>query len=87
MLRPTARYVRADDGVAIAHSTVGDGPVPIVVVAPMLGQLEIACEEPAFEQFVSGLAAGATVVLFDRRGSGLSGHGPVRSSGSSSPGT
>jgi hypothetical protein len=45
VLRPTARYVGADDGVVIAYSTVGDGPVPIVVVAPMLGQLEIAWEE------------------------------------------
>lgn len=75
MLRPTARYVRADDGVAIAYATVGDGPVPIILVAPMMGQLEIAWEEPAFEQFVSRLAVGATVVLFDRRGSGLSDHG------------
>jgi pimeloyl-ACP methyl ester carboxylesterase/DNA-binding CsgD family transcriptional regulator len=75
VLRPTARYARADDGVAIAYSTVGDGPVPIVIVAPMMGQLEIAWEEPAFEQFVSRLAVGATVVLFDRRGSGLSDRG------------
>jgi pimeloyl-ACP methyl ester carboxylesterase/DNA-binding CsgD family transcriptional regulator len=75
VFRPTARYVRADDGVAIAYSTVGDGPVPIVIVAPMMGQLEMAWEEPAFEQFVSRLAVGATVVLFDRRGSGLSDRG------------
>ena len=72
VLRPTVLYARADDGVAIAYSTVGDGPVPIVVVAPLIGQLEIAWEEPAFEQFMTRLAVGATVVLFDRRGSGLS---------------
>lgn len=74
MLRPTVSYARADDGVAIAYSTVGEGPVPVVVVAPLIGQLETAWEEPAFEQFVTRLAVGATVVLFDRRGSGLSDH-------------
>jgi pimeloyl-ACP methyl ester carboxylesterase/DNA-binding CsgD family transcriptional regulator len=74
VLRPTVSYARADDGVAIAHSTFGGGPVPIVVVAPLIGQLEIAWEEPAFEQFITRLAVGATVVLFDRRGSGLSDH-------------
>jgi pimeloyl-ACP methyl ester carboxylesterase/DNA-binding CsgD family transcriptional regulator len=60
--------------VAIAYSTFGDGPVPVVVAAPLIGQLEIAWEEPAFEGFISRLAVGATVVLFDRRGSGLSDH-------------
>jgi pimeloyl-ACP methyl ester carboxylesterase/DNA-binding CsgD family transcriptional regulator len=74
VLRPTVSYARADDGVAIAYSTVGEGPVPVVVVAPLIGQLETAWEEPAFEQFVTRLAVGATVVLFDRRGSGLSDH-------------
>jgi pimeloyl-ACP methyl ester carboxylesterase/DNA-binding CsgD family transcriptional regulator len=74
LLRPTVSYARADDGVALAYSTFGDGPVPIVVVAPLIGQLEIAWEEPAFEQFISRLAIGATVVLYDRRGSGLSDH-------------
>jgi pimeloyl-ACP methyl ester carboxylesterase/DNA-binding CsgD family transcriptional regulator len=74
VLRPAVSYACADDGAAIAYSTVGDGPVPIMVVAPLIGQLEIAWEEPAFEQFVSRLAVGTTVVLFDRRGSGLSDH-------------
>jgi pimeloyl-ACP methyl ester carboxylesterase/DNA-binding CsgD family transcriptional regulator len=76
VLRPEVRYARAADGVAIAYSTFGDGPVPIVVAAPLIGQLEIAWEEPAFEGFISRLAVGATVVLFDRRGSGLSDHAP-----------
>jgi pimeloyl-ACP methyl ester carboxylesterase/DNA-binding CsgD family transcriptional regulator len=68
------RYARADDGVAIAYSTVGDGPVTIVFVAPLISQLEIAWEEPAFEHFITRLATGACVILFDRRGSGLSDH-------------
>jgi hypothetical protein len=36
MLRPEVRYTRAGDGVAIAYSVVGDGPVTIVVVSPLI---------------------------------------------------
>ena len=74
MLRPAVRYARTDDGVAIAYSTVGDGPVTIVFASPLISQLEIAWEEPAFENFITQLATGARVILFDRRGSGLSDH-------------
>ena len=72
MLRPEVRYARAADGVAIAYSVVGDGPVTIVVVSPLISQLELAWEEPALEHFWSRFAACARLVLFDRRGAGLS---------------
>jgi pimeloyl-ACP methyl ester carboxylesterase/DNA-binding CsgD family transcriptional regulator len=72
VLRPIIRYTRTVDGVAVAHTEVGDGPIPIVVAAPLIGQLEIAWEEPAFEQFMTRLTVGTRVLLFDRRGSGLS---------------
>jgi pimeloyl-ACP methyl ester carboxylesterase/DNA-binding CsgD family transcriptional regulator len=72
MLRPEVRYARAGDGVAIAYSVVGDGPVTIVVVSPLVSQLELAWEEPALEHFWSRFAACARLVLFDRRGVGLS---------------
>ncbi len=68
MLRPEVRYARAGDGMAIAYSVVGDGPVTIVVVSPLISQLELAWEEPALEYFWSRFAACARVVLFDRRG-------------------
>jgi pimeloyl-ACP methyl ester carboxylesterase/DNA-binding CsgD family transcriptional regulator len=72
MLRPEVRYARAGDGVAIAYSVVGDGPVTIVVVSPLVSQLELAWEEPALEHFWSRFAACTRLVLFDRRGVGLS---------------
>jgi pimeloyl-ACP methyl ester carboxylesterase/DNA-binding CsgD family transcriptional regulator len=76
VLRPTVRYARTNDGVAIAYSTVGHGPVTIVFASPLISQLEIAWEEPAYEHFITRLATGARVILFDRRGSGLSDHAP-----------
>ena len=76
MLRPAVSYARTHDGVAIAYSTVGNGPVTIVFVSPLISQLEIAWEEPAYEHFITRLATGARVILFDRRGSGLSDRTP-----------
>jgi pimeloyl-ACP methyl ester carboxylesterase/DNA-binding CsgD family transcriptional regulator len=77
MLRPEVRYARAGDGVAIAYSVVGEGPVTIVVVSPLISQVELAWEEPALEHFWSRFAACARVVLFDRRGAGLSDRSPA----------
>ena len=68
VLRPEVRYARADDGVMIAYSVAGDGPVTMVVISPLISQLELAWEEPALEHFWSRFAACARVVLFDRRG-------------------
>ena len=72
MLHPEVHYGSADDGAAIAYATVGSGPVSLVLVSPMVSQLEVALEEPAYEQFISRLASWAQVVMFDRRGTGLS---------------
>jgi pimeloyl-ACP methyl ester carboxylesterase/DNA-binding CsgD family transcriptional regulator len=77
MLRPEVRYTRAGDGVAIAYSVVGEGPVTILVVSPLISQVELAWEEPALEHFWSRFAACARVVLFDRRGAGLSDRSPA----------
>src|SRR5262249_39901818 len=72
MFRAEVRYVRPHDGVFIAFSVIGDGPVTIAFVSPMVSHLEVAWEEPALEHFMSGLATCGRVLLFDRRGTGLS---------------
>ena len=56
---------------------VGEGPVTIVVVSPLISQVELAWEEPALEHFWSRFAACARLVLFDRRGAGLSDRSPA----------
>jgi pimeloyl-ACP methyl ester carboxylesterase/DNA-binding CsgD family transcriptional regulator len=69
---PDVSYARTHDGLSIAYTTVGDGPVTVVFAPGLLSQVEIAWEEPAFARFVRSLAAYLRVVLFDRRGVGLS---------------
>jgi pimeloyl-ACP methyl ester carboxylesterase len=70
--RPEVHYARADDGAAIAYSAAGQGPVTLVLVFPMTGQVEMVLEEPAWASFVRRLTSCTKVILFDRRGTGLS---------------
>ena len=56
MIRPKVQYARADDGVTIAYSAFGEGPVTIVMISPLISQVEVAWEEPSFEHFMSRLA-------------------------------
>ena len=81
VLRPEVRYARADDGASIAYSVVGDGPVTIVLVSPLVSHVEIIWEEPALEHLISRLGVCSRVVVFDRRGIGLSDASPGRGEG------
>ncbi|HEX7292368.1 MAG TPA: alpha/beta fold hydrolase [Conexibacter sp.] len=68
---PETRYARAGD-VHIAYQVVGDGPVDVVYVPPQLQQVEHLWTEPRVAAFFERLARFSRLVLFDRRGTGLS---------------
>jgi class 3 adenylate cyclase len=72
---PDVQYARSGD-VAIAYQVVGEGPLDLVFVRGSVADLLAAWEEPRFLEHVEGLASFARVLLFDKRGSGLS--DPVR---------
>jgi pimeloyl-ACP methyl ester carboxylesterase/class 3 adenylate cyclase len=68
---PEVRYARSGD-VSIAYSVVGDGPFDLVFVSGwVLSVLESAWEGPAADS-LSRLAAFSRLILFDKRGTGLS---------------
>ena len=69
---PPTRYAVTDDGVHIAYQTVGDGPLDIVFVHSFVSHVEIFWELPSFERFIRELSASARVIIFDKRGVGLS---------------
>ena len=71
MQPPETRYARAGD-VHIAYQVVGDGPVDVVYVPPQLQQLEHLWAEPRVAAFFARIARFARLILFDRRGTGLS---------------
>ena len=51
---------------------MGDGPRDLVLVPGFVSNLELAWEHPRYERFMRRLASFARVIVFDKRGSGLS---------------
>jgi class 3 adenylate cyclase len=66
------RYARASDGVSIAYQVLGDGPRDLVWVPGWISHVEAAWEEPTLARFFERLAAFSRLILFDKRGTGLS---------------
>jgi pimeloyl-ACP methyl ester carboxylesterase/class 3 adenylate cyclase len=69
---PDTHYAKAADGVHIAYQVVGDGPLDIVFVMGWVTNIEVMWEEPAFARFLDRLATFSRLILFDKRGVGLS---------------
>ena len=67
---PDVRYARSGD-VAVAYQVVGDGPIDLVFV-PFFGNIRWAWEQPLFARFLERLASFSRLILFDKRGTGLS---------------
>ncbi len=71
MEAPEVRYAKSGD-VSIAYSVVGAGPFDLVFVGGwVLSSLEVAWEGPPAD-FFRGLASFSRLILFDKRGTGLS---------------
>jgi class 3 adenylate cyclase len=72
---PDVHYARSGD-VAIAYQVVGEGPIDLIFIRGTLADLLAGWEMSLFVDHVEGLARSGRVLLFDKRGSGLS--DPVR---------
>jgi pimeloyl-ACP methyl ester carboxylesterase/DNA-binding winged helix-turn-helix (wHTH) protein len=70
-LRPETNYVQNGD-VNIAYQVVGDGPVDIVFVMGWISHLEYFWKHHLFASFLERLASFSRLILFDKRGTGLS---------------
>jgi pimeloyl-ACP methyl ester carboxylesterase len=68
---PAIRYARSGD-VHVAYQVVGDGDVDIVFVEGFVTNRHVLWEEPSYRRFVERLGSFARVILFDKRGLGLS---------------
>lgn len=73
---PEIRYARSGD-VNIAWQTVGDGPIDMVFVMGWVSHLEWFWKDRAFATFLRRLASFSRLILFDKRGTGLSDRVPV----------
>ena len=65
------RYARRGD-VFIAYRVAGDGPFDVVLASGWMSHIEQNFEWPGYSRFVNGLSKFCRLILFDRRGTGLS---------------
>src|SRR5437763_7163304 len=68
---PATRYARSGD-VNIAYQVAGDGPVDLVYVPGWVSHVELAWELPDLARGFERLASFSRLILFDRRGTGMS---------------
>jgi pimeloyl-ACP methyl ester carboxylesterase/DNA-binding CsgD family transcriptional regulator len=71
LIRPETKYARSGD-VHIAYQVIGDGPIDVVFVQGFISNLEVQWEDPGLTHLFNRLGAFARLIVFDKRGSGLS---------------
>ena len=71
MDHPDIQYTRTGD-LFIAYQTVGAGPLDLVIVPGIISNLEYAWEMPELVAFYQRLTETSRLILFDKRGMGLS---------------
>ena len=71
MTPPETRYAKSGD-VHIAYQVVGSGPFDLVYVPGFVSNMDLQWEMPEWARFYSRLAAFSRLILFDKRGTGLS---------------
>jgi pimeloyl-ACP methyl ester carboxylesterase len=73
---PRVKYAHSGS-VNIAYQVVGTGPIDLVFVMGWVSHLEYFWNEPSFARFLTRLSATGRLILFDKRGTGLSDAVPV----------
>src|SRR5215469_11159503 len=68
---PQTRYARSGD-VRIAYQVVGNGSFDLVFVPGFVTNLDLIWESPAYSELLSRLAGFSRLIVFDKRGTGLS---------------
>src|SRR3954463_9259507 len=71
MSSPPTRYARSGDA-SIAYQVVGEGPIDVVLVLGFATHLDLQWDMPPFASFFERIASFARVIVFDKRGNGLS---------------
>ena len=70
-MQPVTRYAKSAD-VHIAYQVFGEGPVNLILAPPFVSNIENNWTFPDLERWLLRLASFARVVMFDKRGTGMS---------------
>lgn len=76
MPQPQTRYARAGE-MYIAYQVVGEGPIDLVYTGGFVTHVDLCWDFPEIERFLHRLASFSRLILFDRRGTGLSDRMPA----------
>src|SRR5262245_32105789 len=68
---PTTHYVKSDD-VHIAYQVLGEGSFDLLFVPGFVSNIEAAWQSPVQSAFFGRLASFCRLMLFDKRGTGMS---------------
>jgi pimeloyl-ACP methyl ester carboxylesterase/class 3 adenylate cyclase len=68
---PETHYAQSGE-VNIAYQVIGDGPLDLVFVPGFVSHLDLQWAEPRIARFLEKLASFSRLILFDKRGTGLS---------------
>ena len=68
---PQTRYARSGD-LHIAYQTLGDGPLDLVLVDQWFSNVDAAWDFPPLARLMTQLASFSRLIVFDKRGTGLS---------------
>jgi class 3 adenylate cyclase len=71
MTPPETRYARSGQ-IHIAYQVTGSGPLDLVFIPGFVSNIDLWWEEPEWADFFSRLASFSRLILFDKRGTGLS---------------
>ena len=71
MTLPETRYAKSGD-VRIAYQVIGQGPLDLVFVPGFMSNLDVQWEDPGFTHLLNRLSGFTRLILFDKRGTGLS---------------
>ena len=68
---PETRYAKSGD-VNIAYQVVGEGPFDLLWAPAWVSNIELVWEQPKARRFLERLASFSRLILFDKRGTGMS---------------
>ena len=68
---PTTRYARSGE-LSVAYQVIGSGEVDLVMAPGFVSNIEWGWQEPALRRYLERLASFSRLILFDKRGTGLS---------------
>ena len=72
MRKPEIQYTKVG-GSSVAYTVAGKGPVDLVFTLGLGGDVENVWDYPPMARYLESLTGFSRLIMFDRRGTGLSG--------------